>query len=103
MTFTDQQLYHIYNCIVSADTAFIKGLAKAAIHTALDIQTDMFLEYEDGDPVPGNNDIRGQAAGVAGDTVEHFGQQLVKEIKEVKFNANIKTHRVMKTDLQFTD
>lgn len=103
MTFTDQQLYHIYNCIVSADDAFIKGLAKAAIRTAIDIQTDMFLEYDDTDPVPDNNDIREQAHSFADVTVEHFGEQLVKAIKEVKFDANIKHHRVMKTDLQFVD
>lgn len=103
MTFTDQQLYHIYNCITAVDHDFMKRLARVAVETALDIQTDMFLEADPDSPAPDDNDIRTQAHNFAGDTLGEFKEKLLAEIKAVQFNANIKLHRSLKTNLKFID
>lgn len=103
MKFTHDQIHEIYNCITGVDTQFIQAMAKAAIATAVDIQKDMFVDAELTDPVPGNEDLRGQATGFVEDMVMEFRTALLKEIKEVKFDAHVRSHRVLRTKLEFLD
>lgn len=101
MTFTKEQLYEIYNAMTGTDTKFIQGLAKAAIATALDVQTDMFLDADPSCRNPNNDDIRRQAHGFAEDMLTEFRAVLLKEIEQVKFEAHIRSVRVMKSKLEF--
>lgn len=99
--YTENYLYDVYNAITSGDTEFITGLAKAAISTAVEIQTDMFRESDPGAPAPDDNDIRNHASSFADDMVSDFRQELVKAIKEVKFTGNIKLVQSIESSLRF--
>lgn len=103
MTFTKEQMYEIFNAITGTDTKFIQGLAKAAITTALEIQTDMFLDADPTCRAPNEGDIRRQAYGFTVVRANGFRAALLKEINDVAFNAHIRTVRVMKSKLEFND
>ena len=100
MTLTSQQQYEIYGSITGTDYKFIKQMAIAAIRSAVDVQTDMFLDSE----VlvsPDDNDMRQFAYNFTADMLTEFRTLLLEEIKKVNFSANAEVVHSLKTNLEF--
>lgn len=102
MNFDKSQLYHIYGYITGSDSDFVKDVAKAAIEHATQVQRDMSMDMPNSPPFD-NNDIRNHALQFTKDQVTEFLEMLAQEIKQVKFDAQIRVERNIKTDLKFPD
>lgn len=101
MKYSNDALYDIYNNITGVDKEFVKGLARAAIATAIDVQTDMFRDSEPGTQAPTDANIRDHAVDFAADMLNDFKAELIIAIQETKFAGNIKVVQSVETNLVF--
>jgi hypothetical protein len=101
MKFSNDALYDIYNMITGSDAEFIKGLARAAIATAIDVQTDMFRDSEPGTQAPTDTNIRDFAHDFGADMLNEFKESLLQAIKDVKFTGNVKVVQSVESELVF--
>ena len=80
----------IYAAIVGQDREFLEGLARAAIRSAIEVQTGMIMDMDhpiDLSQIPDRNDVTNLAADYTIDMLKEMQGTLATKIRAVDYNV----------------